>query len=42
MRLKCNGVLPVAVLGTEEFNVMDIDPETVMITRGRELQLEFL
>ena len=35
-KLKCKGcisVLPAAVLGTEEFDVTTIDPETVMITR---------
>jgi hypothetical protein len=34
MRLKCNGVLPAAILGTEAFDVTTINPETIMITRA--------
>ena len=33
MRLKCTGVLPAAILGTDELDVSTINPETVMITR---------
>ena len=32
LQLKDKGVLPVAVLGTEEFDVTTIDPETIMLT----------
>ena len=33
MRLKCTGVLPVAVLGTDTFDIMNIDPESIRMTR---------
>ena len=33
LNLKSNGVLPVAVLGTAEFDVTTIDPETIELTR---------
>jgi hypothetical protein len=32
-RLKCIGLLPAAVLGSDELDVTTIDPETIMITR---------
>ena len=31
---KSKGVLPVAVLGTEDFNVTNIDPETIQLNRS--------
>lgn len=33
LNLKSNGVLPVAVLGTEDFDVTQIDPATVVLSR---------
>lgn len=33
LNLKSKGVLPVAILGTEDFDVTDIDPVTVLLTR---------
>lgn len=33
LNLKSKGVLPVAILGTEDFDVTDIDPATVLLTR---------
>jgi hypothetical protein len=33
VNLKAKGVLPVAVLGTHDFNVRDIDPATLRLTR---------
>jgi hypothetical protein len=33
LNLKSKGVLPVAVLGTEDFDVMTIDPSTIQLTR---------
>ena len=33
LNLKSNGVLPVAVLGTEELDVAEIDPDTVRLSR---------
>lgn len=33
LNVKSKGVLPVAVLGTEDFDVTDIDPETILLTR---------
>lgn len=37
---KSNGVLPVAILGTEEFDVTTIDPASVRLTReGSEIQV---
>ena len=33
LNLKSKGVLPVAVLGTEDFDVTTIDPETISLTR---------
>ena len=33
LNLKSKGVLPVAILGTEDFDVADIDPATVRLTR---------
>jgi len=30
LNIKSKGVLPVAILGTDEFDVMDVDPTTVM------------
>jgi hypothetical protein len=34
INLKKNGVTPAAILGTEDFDVMNIDPNTVMIGRA--------
>lgn len=33
---KSNGVIPVAILGTEDFDVMTIDPETIRLSLGEE------
>jgi hypothetical protein len=33
LKLKCKGVLPIAILGTDELDVSTIDPNTIMITR---------
>jgi len=33
LNLKAKGVLPVAILGTEDFDVMTVDPATVRLTR---------
>lgn len=38
LNLKSKGVLPVAILGTEEFDVSSIDPSTIRISRpGRDI-----
>jgi hypothetical protein len=34
LNVKNKGILPVAVLGTEEFDVTRIDPSTILLTRG--------
>jgi len=34
LNLKGNGVLPVAVCGTEDFDVMTVDPETASLSLG--------
>jgi hypothetical protein len=33
LKLKCKGVLPVAILGTDELDVTTIDPNTIMMSR---------
>ena len=33
LNVRSRGVLPVAILGTDEFDVTTIDPETILITR---------
>lgn len=33
LNLKGKGVLPVAILGTEDFDVMTVDPATILLTR---------
>ncbi len=33
LNVRSRGVLPVAILGTDEFDVRNIDPETILITR---------
>ena len=33
LNLKAKGVLPVAILGTEDFDVMTVDPITILLTR---------
>ncbi len=33
LNLKSKGVLPVAILGSKDFNVKDIDPATIMLSR---------